>query len=204
MPYDEKITIVDARGYPCPQPVLMAMQEYGKAPDGAALRTLVDTPVQAENVKRAIGKSGGTAEIKEEDDHYVVEIVKVTVEKCEEGISARDETGNPHVIYISSDRMGTGPDELGGILIKAFINTIKDVEPMPSHMVFVNSGVLITSTDSPIIDTLKELENMGVSIISCGTCLNYLERTEQLKVGIISNMFDILDTLTNASRVIAP
>lgn len=203
MPDDEKITI-DARGFLCPQPVVMSREAYDNADDGNQLRTLVDTPVQAENVRRAIEKVGGTAIITEADDHLVIDITKSTSRECAITEPASKNPGEPHVIYIASDKMGEGPDDLGGILIKAFINTIRDIKPLPSHVVFVNSGVLITSTEGPLIDSLNELESMGITILSCGTCLNFFERAEQLKVGIISNMFDILDTLTNASGVVAP
>lgn len=203
MPDDEKITI-DARGFLCPQPVVMSREAYDNAVDGARLRTIVDTPVQAENVRRAIEKVGGTAVVTEADDHFVIDIAKSAPRECAITEPAAKELGKPHVVYIASDKMGEGPDDLGGILIKAFINTIRDIKPLPSHIIFLNSGVLITSTEGPLIDSLKELESMGVTILSCGTCLNFFERAEQLKVGIISNMFDILDTLTNASGVVAP
>ncbi len=197
----DKPIIVDARGYSCPKPVTMTRESYDKAPDGARLDALVDTPVQAGNVRDSIRKAGGKAEIVEKDDYYVVEIVKVQSNACEMPHGA---IGSPHVIYISSSTMGKGNDELGAILIKAFINTIKDASPLPSHVIFVNSGVLLTSGDEPIVDSLKHLEGMGVEILSCGTCLNFYNRAEHLKVGSISNMFDILQTLTSASRVVAP
>ena len=200
---DEKTTI-DARGYPCPQPVVMSLEAYNKAKPGAELTTLVDTPVQAENVRRAIEKVGGTGIVTEVDDHYEINITKNSPCECATIETAIMKPGKPHVIYISSDKMGTGPDELGGILIKAFINTIRDIKPLPSHIIFVNTGVLITSAEGPIIDSLKELESMDVTILNCGTCLNFFARSDELQVGIISNMFDILDALTNASRVVAP
>ena len=201
MPDEKKITL-DCRGMSCPKPVLETKKLYENLSPGAIIITLVGNPAAAENVKRAMEKSGGNAVIKkDEGGNLSVETTKPL--SC--GLSEEvEETGKPHVIFINSNVMGKGSDDLGAILLKAFIGTIKDVAPLPSHIICINSGVLITSEDSALIDVLKELEDLGVNILSCGTCLNFYNRTNDLKVGIISNMYDILNALTHASKVVAP
>jgi len=201
MPDDNTIAL-DCRGMSCPKPVLETKKLYASLPPGGVIKTLVGNPSAAENVRRAMEKSGGIAVIKaDESGNLLVDIKKPA------GCGLIEEaakTDKPHVVFISSNIMGRGNDELGSILLKAFIGTIKDVAPLPSHIIFINSGVLITSEDSQLVNTLKELEDLGVNILSCGTCLNFYNRMNDLKVGIVSNMYDILNTLTQASKVVAP
>ena len=88
--------------------------------------------------------------------------------------------------------------------MRAFIKTLKDVEPRPARIIFVNSGVFLTTEGSEVIPDLQEFEKMGIEILSCGTCLDFFHRKESLKVGIISNMYDIASSLIQADRVVKP
>jgi selenium metabolism protein YedF len=109
-----------------------------------------------------------------------------------------------HVIVFKSDAMGSGPAELGVILMKAFVNTIKDVCPLPSHLVFYNTGVNLAVEGSSLIGPLLELEKTGTIILVCGTCLDYFNVKSKLKAGTVSNMYTILETISNAGHVITP
>jgi len=71
-------------------------------------------------------------------------------------------------------------------------------------MIFVNSGIFLTTEGSEVIDALKELEEMGVEILSCGTCLDFFNRKDKLEVGLASNMFDITSALMQAEKVVIP
>jgi len=55
---------------------------------------------------------------------------------------------------------------------------------------------------SPVLETLQSLEKKGVRLILCSTCLNYFELTDQVKVGIIGGMGDILEAQRLAAKVI--
>ena len=100
--------------------------------------------------------------------------------------------------------MGAGPAELGQILVQGCINTIKEVAPAPTALVFYNSGVKLTVDTSPVLQSLRELESSGVKILVCGTCANYFQIKDQVGVGIISNMYAILEALSQAGHVIYP
>lgn len=68
--------IVDARGFSCPQPVLMTMQEIKRTPKGE-LEVLVDTDTSKENVTRAATSQGWQVEkVAEEGDGYRIFIKK--------------------------------------------------------------------------------------------------------------------------------
>ena len=62
----------------------------------------------------------------------------------------------------------------------------------------------LTVKDSEIIDDLKQLEAAGVSLLVCGTCLNYFNLSNDLAAGAVSNMYDIAQTMANAGRLIMP
>ena len=100
--------------------------------------------------------------------------------------------------------MGHGNDELGKVLMRGFLFAVTQLEKLPKTMLFYNGGVLLTTEGSDSIEDLKNLEAQGVEIKSCGTCLNYYGISDKLKVGEVTNMYDIVETLAAASKVIKP
>jgi selenium metabolism protein YedF len=110
----------------------------------------------------------------------------------------------PFVIVISENKMGRGNDELGTVLIKAFLHTVAGQAQKPDVMVFYNTGVKLTIQGSDVLDDLKQLESEGVQILVCGTCLNYFEIKDKLAAGIVSNMYDIVETMSSAGRLLTP
>jgi selenium metabolism protein YedF len=108
------------------------------------------------------------------------------------------------VFVISSDGMGQGSDELGAILMKAFIHTAAELDSPPGAIIFYNAGVKLTAADSDVIDDLKTLEGKGIELMICGTCVNYFKLSDRLGAGKISNMYDILDILSTSGRIVRP
>jgi selenium metabolism protein YedF len=88
--------------------------------------------------------------------------------------------------------------------MKAFIKTLLDFEPKPSRLILVNSGVQLAAEGSKILDALQELSEKGVEIFCCGTCIDFYELKGKMKVGVVSNMYEIIQSLWEASRVIRP
>ena len=88
--------------------------------------------------------------------------------------------------------------------MRSFLKTLLDLKPIPSNLIFINSGVRLTTEGSAVLETLKALSEKGVDILSCGTCLDFYGLKEKLKVGIISNMYDIAQSLLEADRLIRP
>ncbi|MEJ1730210.1 sulfurtransferase-like selenium metabolism protein YedF, partial [Escherichia coli] len=103
---------------------------------------------------------------------------------------------------ITTDKLGKGSDDLGRILMKSFLYTLSEKKPYPCFMIFLNSGVKLTTEGSESIDDLMKLEEGGVEIVSCGTCLDFFEIKSKLKVGSISNMYDIADTISSSANTI--
>jgi selenium metabolism protein YedF len=108
------------------------------------------------------------------------------------------------VVYVNSDRMGVGAEQLGRLLMSSFLQSLAASSTKPAKMFFVNSGVFLTTEGSEVLDTLKELSDAGVEIFSCGTCLDYYRRTENLRVGNVGNMAGTVDALIGAGKILTP
>lgn len=138
--------------------------------------------------------------IKEEKDLISIEIKKgenvIIEEKKQEELEDK-------CIFISSNKMGNGNDELGEVLMKGFIYTLTESKPYPKSILLVNSGVKLSTENYDTIGNLKILEEAGVEILSCGTCLDYYGLKESLKVGSVTNMYTIVDTMKNSSQTIS-
>jgi selenium metabolism protein YedF len=199
-----EIKIVNARGLACPQPVVLAKQALESHEQ---VRVIVDNDTALENVKRLGTKLG--CDIKSEkksDGAYEINLTRKVgaVREREESAPSCSAQPGPFVIVISADKMGRGNDELGYVLIKAFLHTIASQAEKPDVMIFYNTGVLLTLKESEVLDDLKELASTGVEMFVCGTCLNYFEAKEKLGVGVVSNMYDIAGIISRAGRLFAP
>ena len=89
--------------------------------------------------------------------------------------------------------MGEGDPQLGIILMKGFLNALRGAAHIAHTSDFYNSGVKLTTEDSGVITSLQALEESGVEILVCGTCVDFYNIKELLAVGNISNMFTITE-----------
>jgi selenium metabolism protein YedF len=108
------------------------------------------------------------------------------------------------VVILSDNRMGRGDDVLGDILIRGFIHTLLQLNPLPETIICYNAGVKLAAKDSAVLDDLQQLAQAGVDILVCGTCVNYFGLGDQVAAGHISNMYDILETMAGAARLLRP
>ncbi len=187
---------IDARGLPCPRPVLETKKAL-EASGADEITVLVDSPESRENVKRFAESQGCSASISEQDGVYTLKLIRGKIISLEEKQNAN------HVVLISTDSLGTGDKKLGGILMKAFLNTLWDASPRPQKVIFMNEGVFLTTEGSDVLDSLKLLEKEGVLIFSCGTCLEFYEIKDRLRVGQVTNMYDTVQSLLAAGKVIS-
>ncbi|MBC7242813.1 MAG: sulfurtransferase-like selenium metabolism protein YedF [Anaerolineae bacterium] len=195
---------VDARGLACPQPVILtrkAMQE-----GAGRITVIVDSETAVVNVTRMAQKAGWqVAQERQDNAVYLHLTAPAAAEQPQEAPApAVSAPAGPTVLLVKSNRMGHGDDELGEILIRGFFHTLTEMEDVPEVFIFLNSGVKLTTEGSPVLDDLRALEERGVEIYSCGTCLNFFGLTEALKVGAVSNMYSIGETLLSAGKVISP
>ena len=191
---------IDARGLNCPMPVINTKKELDKIESGLVITT-VDNAIAKENILKLANSLNCEAKvIKEEKDLISIEIKKgenVIIEK-NENIALEDKC-----IFIPSDRMGEGNEELGKVLIKGFIYTLTESKPYPKHIILVNGGVKLSTENEATVENLKILEEAGVEILSCGTCLDYYGLKEKLQVCSITNIYTIVEIMKNSLQSIS-
>ena len=196
--------IVDARGMACPIPVVKANQALAQMTEGI-LEVHVDNTVAVENLKRMALQKGLPVKTEQpEDAHYVVTIpVTGAVDTAMPEITCTD-CGSNTVVAVDTDSMGRGNDELGAVLIKGFLFAVSRLETLPKTVLFYNGGAKLTTEGSASLEDLRLMEQQGVEILTCGTCLNYYGLTDQLAVGSVTEMYTIVERLNRAEKVIKP
>jgi len=190
---------VDARGYACPKPVILTKKAIDKGE--SHITTIVDNEVAKENVTKLIKKMNFDYNVEISEGNYYINFDTNCEIMAEENLSSKDELDDL-VVLIASDKFGNGIDELGKVLMKGYLYTLTERTPYPKAVIFVNGGVLNTVEGSPSIDNLKILQEKGVEILSCGTCLDYYNLKSKLMVGEVSNMYTIVDTLNAAKNTV--
>lgn len=198
--------IVDARGLSCPMPVIKTKKALEEIESGE-LEVLVSDSTPRENVLKFAKSAGCVAEVvKDEADDIVIKIVKgegSDLEKADSNLLVEGcSTEYKEVIVITKDTLGEGERELGEILMKGFLFTLTESDPLPKSVILMNSGVKLSTKTKAAIENLKILEEKGVEILSCGTCLDYYNLKEDLQVGTVSNMYTIVENMKEATKVI--
>jgi selenium metabolism protein YedF len=190
---------IDARGLNCPQPVILTKKALDEMEEGKVV-TIVNTETARENVRKLADSMTCSVDIQEVGGDYHINIFK---QKNLEGPEFENVAGkNGLIVLIGSDNFGTGDNTLGKILMNSYIKTLVEVCPLPETVIFLNSGVNLSVEGSGTLGALQKLEEMGVEILSCGTCLDYYNVKEKLAVGHISNMYTIAEKLNNAENAI--
>ncbi|MGL5711869.1 MAG: sulfurtransferase-like selenium metabolism protein YedF [Paraclostridium sp.] len=191
---------LDARGLGCPKPVINTKKELDKI-DNGVVQVTVDNEIAKQNIiKLAKSMNCESKIINQEDNMICIEVIKgeniIIEEKIEEALADT-------CIFINSDKMGTGNDELGEVLIKGYIYALTESKPYPKSIVFVNSGIKLTTINESTIENLNILQNAGVEILSCGTCLDYYGLKDDLKIGNLTNMYTIVELMNSVSKTIS-
>ncbi len=210
---------IDNRGLSCPLPVINTRKALLELVQGAAgeldLVSIVDNEAALVNVTRMVGREGYETSVERKEDGIYIHVFnkagqrdnagpqiaqrKEQEEYCcgeEAGKNVREET----TILITSSRLGEGKEELGTLLMRSFIFSVKEVGFLPARILFMNSAVFLTTEGSPVLDELKELEEKGVQMYSCGTCLDYYQLKDKLVIGQVTNMYDAVEYLNNSTR----
>ena len=199
---------IDCRGLKCPQPVLKAKDALERIGSGE-IEITVDNEGSASNLERFAGSQGCPVTVHAVGADFCIVIAKTADSRpaadapaAEKFTCAPEAGGLVHAI--SSATMGRGDDELGKVLMRAWIKTIKEVSPLPARIFFYNSGVMITAVESDLVQPLRDLEARGVEIFSCGTCLDFFHLQESLLVGKKTNMYEIMQSMARAAKVVSP
>ncbi len=193
---------IDARGLACPAPVLQTKEAVdNESPD--TVKVTVDNEAAKQNVTRFL-----------ESQNYGVSVEQVGTDFHVSGKREGDAEGSMSALYrvdperkkimvmVTTDSIGHGDEELGSKLMTAFLKTLKEMGDDLWRLVFLNNGVKMTAEDSEKLSALKELEENGISILVCGTCLDHFNLLEKKQVGETTNMLDIVTAMQLTDKVI--
>ncbi len=212
---------VNAIGDICPIPVVKTKKALGELNGPGEIEVLVDNETAVKNVTKMAKSSGASAESEQLGEKQYRVLITVGETAAQQVQSAKNAAAQPQgqdrqetaagcrtcmgtVVAVGSDRMGEGSEELGRILIKSFIFALTQLDDLPDKMLFYNGGAKLTVEGSESLEDLKTLEEQGVEIQTCGTCLDYYGIKDQLAIGGVTNMYSIVETLQNAMSVIRP
>lgn len=195
-------SVVDCRGLACPQPVIrtrQAMQQSGQ------VTTIVDNETAVQNVSRMAEREGYTVAVERKEDGIYLSLSKAGEAQTDAAAaeSVQERASGPLVVLIPGEAMGRGDEELGSILIRSFLHTLHEVQPLPGTIIFLNAGVKLTAAGSPVVEDLDMLSRRGVEILACGTCLGHFGLKDKVVVGEVSNMYSIAEALLGAGKVVA-
>jgi len=197
------------QGLPCPQPVLKCKTAVeSENPD--TLIVVVDNEPARENVTRFLGtrgyeivseeQAGGewtlTAARKESESRDA-DVAPVPAAK-----NSSEGTRSKTLVYIPDPVIGSGDDELGAKLMQNFVATLPEMGEELWRIILLNGGVRLAVSESPALEALRKMEANGVSILVCGTCLEFFNLLDQKQVGETTNMLDVVTSFQLADKVI--
>lgn len=196
---------LDCRGLACPKPVIMTKKEIESIGQGQ-LEVVVDNEAAKENVMRFAQSQGLEYSYRAEDGLYYIVITKGSHSEQSEACPVLEYEASPSaagpVILVGTDKMGQGDDKLGAALMKSYVYALTESDIKPQAMLFLNSGVKLTTEGSDVIDSLRILAEKGTEILSCGTCLDFYGIKDKLLIGNITNMYTIVEKMNGAANTI--
>jgi selenium metabolism protein YedF len=190
---------IDCCGKTCPLPVIET-KKILEEEDVTEVAVLVDNLVSCENVMRFLESQGFSITAMEEKGKHRIEGTRNQETTEQSSITNTKKL----LVFIDGETVGRGSEELGAILMRSFLLTLKELNPLPWRIIFINSGVKLAVDGSPYIGALNDLVAIGAEILSCGTCLDYYRVKDRLMVGRISNMYEIESSFLEATNVIKP
>lgn len=207
---EQKMTTVNAMGDACPIPVIKTKKALQELNGSDILEVLVDNEIAVQNVTKMASSVGGEVTSEKLGEKQFRILIKADSSTTKEEIQTMDVTDvcvpeqKKSIVVIASDRMGSGNDELGAVLIKGFIFAVSQLDELPEKILFYNGGARLTAEGSDSLGDLKAMAEQGVEIMTCGTCLDYYGLKEKLQVGTVTNMYSIVEAMAQADRIIRP
>ena len=208
---------VDARGIPCPQPVILTRKAMREADE---VITLVNARDALDNVRRLAEKGGWKVTVEEREGAWALHMVKgqgdrgpaapeleltadLTVCAVPDAEAQPPTRARRTVLVVSSEGMGRGNEELACILARTFFHVLTESDTPPATIVFFNTGVKLVVEGSPVLDDLRALAAKGVEMLACGVCLSYFSLKDRVAVGVASNMYTISETMFGAQHIVS-
>lgn len=200
--------VIDAFGLQCPKPLMLAKKELDAGTREVAVQ--VDNETAVKNLGRLGGKTGLGVSVDEIDGGWLVTLAEGdgVVSASPSPTFAVDDAcptagGCGYAVFVGKDHVGEGDGELGHNLMKMALYTLAESGDAPVSLLFMNSGVkLVAAGELQVIESVEKLIEQGTEVLVCGTCLDFYGLKDQLDAGEVSNMYDILERMREAAKVI--
>ena len=201
--------IIDCRGMACPLPVVNAKKAAQELHPGDVLTVLVDNEIAVQNLTRFAAHKGYGVSAEARAEKGFAVIMGITGDAGEapreaETVCLMDSRRKGMLVVLSGKEMGTGDVRLGTSLMKAFVFALTRQDQLPDTILCYNTGAYLTCEGADTLEDLKLMESEGVTILTCGTCLDFYGLKEKLAVGGVTNMYDIVERMENAAQIIKP
>ncbi len=212
--------IINAFGLQCPKPLMLAKQrvDAGVAEFGIQ----VDNETAVKNVTRMAERTGRPVEVTEIEGGWLIAFgAGAVADGAEESAASNDAApvapvaapaagpactpgvGCGYAVFVGKDHVGEGEGELGYNLMKMALYTLSECGDAPASLLFMNSGVkLVAGGEEQVVESVQKLIDQGTEVLVCGTCLDFYGLKEQLQVGEVSNMYDILERMRETAKTI--
>jgi selenium metabolism protein YedF len=190
---------LDLRTLQCPHPVIQSRKALLDEP-GSELTVLVGDETARENLCRLADSLNYTAAVTPDDDSFRIVLTP--------GGDQQDQKERPaarrNIIFITSETMGDGDDELGRLLLKNYLITLTEMSDLPEAIFLVNAGVKLVCEGSELLEVFDKIGCLGVDIAACGLCLEFYHLSQKQAAGRTTNMVEIATALQSADGVIRP
>lgn len=208
---------VDARADVCPVPIVKAKNAVQELGGAGEVEVLAGNEISAQNLHKFGAQKGYGVRTEQTGDSEWKILFTVSGEESDAELEVTGGQDDPQVCTplqfsapkgavaaIGSAFMGSGDDRLGKNLMKSFIFALGQQDTLPETILFYNGGASLTCEGSDSLEDLRQMEEAGVTILTCGTCLDFFGLREKLQVGGITNMYEIVRIQTEAGRILRP
>lgn len=193
---------IDTRGLACPEPVVLTKKALDETGAGDIL-VLADTENARDNIVRFAQSQGCEVHVAEDQGYYRIGITTQADAKpvAEPYVDTCPSSGREIVYLFDSDHVGSNR-ELGKVLLNGFMNAALALPHKNCTVILISNAVKLAVRGSYALDVLNNLQQQGVGILICGTCLDFFKIRDEVAIGTVSNAMEIMQRMTGAASTI--
>ncbi len=203
--------VIDTRGRLCPEPLIMTKRALQGAAQGTVIEVLNDNDTACGNVESYLRELGfqpsctrDAAGVFHITFTVGVQGIPVVQPRVEDYTCAPTAPCGDYAVVLRGAVMGSGDDALGALLMRSCVNSLGELDSLPSAIILYNGAVHLALEGTDTASSLSALAARGVDVVVCGTCVDFFEVKERLAAGRIGNMLLINNILTRVGHIIYP
>ena len=192
---------VDCRNLECPKPVINTKNAIKDAKIGESIEIILNEVAAIQNVKRFLQTNGYEPQTTQNGSEMTFKIQKTGDLKNENAEEFCEiPTKKQKVVFLNEDSCGSGA--VGKSLLGKFLGSIANLQDKPKMIICVNNAVFMTTNRAhESFGVLKNLESLGIEILSCGSCLEAYKLVDKLAIGRMSNALEIMEILSENEAI---